>query len=237
MSRPIITIHQPEHMPWLGFFNKMLKSEIFVILDNVQFEKNNYQSRNRILGSNGAQWLTVPIEMKGHMEKTLREIKIANATQPNWIRKYLSSLELNYSKYPYFQELFPAIKNILAAHNEYLCDLNIALIHFFAELLNADCRFVYASAMELTKKKSDLIYEICTQMEAGTYISGSGGRDYMDLAAFREAGIQVRFNDYVHPVYVQKKSREFVPYLSVLDLLMNKSPDEAREIILSGLPE
>lgn len=82
--KPVITIHQPEHMPWLGFFNKMLKSEIFVILDNVQFEKNNYQNRNRILGNNGAQWLNVPTETKGHMDKTIREIKIANTTQPNW---------------------------------------------------------------------------------------------------------------------------------------------------------
>lgn len=235
--KPVITIHQPEHMPWLGFFNKMLKSEIFVILDNVQFEKNYYQNRNRILGNNGAQWLNVPTETKGHMDKTIREIKIANTTQPNWKKKYLLTLELNYCKHPFFNDIFPPIKNILEIHDEYLCDLNVSLILYFAQLLNADCQFLYASQMNLNGKKSNLIYQICKQLGAGTYISGSSGRDYMNLDVFCNDGIQVKFNDYVHPIYAQKKSFEFVPYLSVLDLLMNKGPDEAHEIILSGLPK
>lgn len=233
----IITIHQPEHMPWLGYFNKMLKADTFIILDSVQFEKNNYQNRNRILTKNGSMWLTVPVEMKGHTGCTIQDIKIANTLQPTWRKKYLTSIKNAYSKHPYFDEIYPEVERIVDENSSFICDLNIALILFFANKLHSTCSFVRSSDMQTNGMKSDLVLDICKQTNADIYISGSGGREYMDLKSFEHAGIKVSFNDYKHPNYIQKNSKEFVPYMSVLDLLMNVSADEARNIILSGLPD
>lgn len=233
----IITIHQPEHLPWLGYFNKLLKADTFVILDSVQFEKNNYQNRNRILTKNGSMWLSVPIEMKGHTGATIQDMKIANTLQPKWKKKYLTSIQNAYSKHPYFDIIYPDIERIVNENSSLICELNIELILYFANKLRSTCSFVRSSDMKTSGRKSDLVLDICKQMNADIYISGSGGREYMDLKSFEESGIRVSFNDYKHPSYIQKNSKEFVPYMSVLDLLMNVSVDEARDIILSGLPD
>lgn len=230
----IITIHQPEHLPWLGYFNKMAKAEAYVILDNVPFRKNYVQNRNKILGTNGAQWLGVPVFINGHIDGTIKTTKIANETQPKWKMKYLKTLEQSYKKYPYYDEVFSDIEGVIMQDWISICDLNVSLFKVFAKKMKIAPKFVFASDLNVSGNKSDLILDICKSMNTDTYIAGPSGRKYLDIESFDVAGIKVVYNDYSHPQYTQKRTTEFVPYLSAVDLFMNCGYEESYKIIMNG---
>ena len=230
----IITIHQPEHLPWLGFFNKLSKAEYFVILDNVQFEKNYFQNRNKIMNNGEAMWIGIPIQTKGHMNGTIASTLIATQTNPKWKHKYLQTIKSNYGKHPYFSEIYPIVEEIFSKDTDKLYDINVEIIKKFSDKLGFHPTFVRATDLDANGAKSDLVLNICKKMGATRYIAGPSGRDYMDLQSFKEAGIEVVFNDYKHPEYPQKKVEKFVPYLSTLDLLMNCGFEESRRIIIEG---
>lgn len=230
----IITIHQPEHLPWLGYFNKMAKAEKYVILDNVPFRKNYVQNRNRILGTNGVQWLGIPVLISGHIDGTIKTTKIANETQPKWKSKYLKTLEMSYKKHPYFDEVFSDISGVINNDWETISDVNVALFRLFASKMNIHPEFVYASDLDVSGNKSDLILDICKKLDTDTYIAGPSGRKYLNIPSFDDAGIKVVYNDYTHPDYTQKKSPEFVSHLSAVDLFMNHGYDESYRIIMNG---
>lgn len=230
----IITIHQPEHMPWLGYFNKMAKAEQYVVLDNVPFRKNYVQNRNRIFGSNGVQWLGVPVITRGHIEGAIKTTEIANNSQPKWKEKYLRTIEQSYKKYPYFETVYADIKDIFEKDHRYISDLNVQIFSTFAKRMGMSPHFVYSSDLEVEGNKSDLILNICKAMQADTYIAGPSGRKYLDFASFEEAGIEVVFNDYNHPTYKQLKTSQFVSHLSAVDLFMNCGYEDSYEIIMTG---
>lgn len=231
----VITIHQPEHLPWLGLFNKIAKAEVFVILDSVQFEKNYFQNRNRILGSNGVQWLSVPVSTKGHMEGTIATTEISQAGgNAKWKEKYLRTVQQSYGKHPYFSEVFPVLESAIEIETNLLYDINMEIIRSFCDCLEIHPEYIRASELELDGQKSDLILDICRKVKADTYISGPSGRDYLDLASFAASNITVKYNDYEHPVYPQRKTKEFVSHLSALDLFMNCGFGESKRIIMAG---
>lgn len=230
----IITIHQPEHLPWLGYFNKMAKAETYVILDNVPFRKNYVQNRNRILGTNGVQWLGVPILIGGHIEGTIKTTRIASETQPKWKNKYLRTLEQSYKKYPYFDEVFSDIESVINQDWDSISDLNFSLLKLFADKMNIRPQFVFASDLDVSGNKSDLILDICKELNTDTYIAGPSGRRYLDKQSFKDASIEVVYNDYNHPEYSQKRTTEFVSHLSSVDLFMNIGYEEAYQVIMSG---
>ena len=234
----ILTIHQPEHLPWLGYFNKMAKAEKYVILDSVQFEKNYFQNRNKIIGSNGVQWLAIPVQMKGHMSNTISTTKIAG--DERWKKKYLNTIQMSYSKYPFFNEVFSVVEEAISIDTYYIADINISIFKAFADKMDMHPEFIRSSGLNIKGLKSDLILDICKATNSCMYIAGPSGRDYLDMESFKEAGIEVKFNDYNHPKYPQRKTKEFVPYLSSLDLFMNCGFEEGREVIMKdneGLSE
>ena len=231
----VITIHQPEHLPWLGFFNKIAKADIFVILDNVQFEKNYFQNRNKIMGTNGVQWINIPTSTKGHMDSNLSRMKISvDGVNRKWKDKYLRTIRMSYGKHPYFSMVFPVLEHAINLDTEYLCEINMSIIRGFAERLDIRPDYVRASEMDLDGAKSDLILDICKKAGADVYIAGSSGRDYLDVERFREAGITVKYNDYKHPVYEQRKAKEFQSHLAALDLFMNCGWDEGKRVLMEG---
>ncbi len=231
----IITIHQPEHLPWLGLFNKIAKADRYVILDSVQYEKNYFQNRNRILGTNGVQWLSIPISNKGHMDGSIATTQIANDPKNSkWKEKYLQTIRMSYGKYPFFSEIFPVLEKAMDLDTDLFCEINISIIKAFCEQLKIYPEYIRSSDLNVNGLKSDLILDICKKAEADVYIAGPSGRDYLDLETFDDAGIQVVFNDYHHPVYPQRRSEEFVSHLSALDLFMNVGFDEAKTVIMEG---
>ena len=231
----IITIHQPEHLPWLGLFNKIAKADVFVILDNVQYEKNYFQSRNKILGTNGVQWINIPVNTKGHMSSNIATTEISlMGGNAKWKEKYLRTIQMSYGKHEYFSEVYPLLERALNSETNYFCDINIAIIREFCEALDIHPEYVRATTLDVDGLKSSLILDICKEMHTDTYIAGPSGRDYLDMESFTANGIEVKFNDYNHPVYPQKKQEEFVDHLSALDLFMNCGFTESKKIIMDG---
>ena len=224
-----VTIHQPEHLPWLGFFHKMAECDVYVLLDSVQFTKNNYQNRNRLIDQNGAVfWSTVPVRMAGHTEKRIADMELDNA-QP-WPRKTWARIAGTYRSHPYFGALAPELESIFMSGHAFLVDLNLQLIEFFRRQLGISVPIVRSSTMEVAGSRSGLLLSICKNLGADTYLSGPSGREYLDVGLFLAAGVELDYHVFNHPTYA---APIFKPYLSTLDLLFNYGPG-SREIL--GLP-
>lgn len=227
----IVTIHQPEHMPWLGFFNKAFNCDIFVILDNVQYRKNYFQNRNQIISpcNSNSIWLGVPL-IKGSMKDLICEKHIL--IEKNTFKRYFSKIEQSYSKYPFYEKYIHNLKKIFEIERESISKLNISLIKYFFEILNIDCDVKVAS--ELSLPKSDVggivTFDICNHLGASKYLSGKSGKDYLDLTPFKKNNIEVVFQDFNHPTYNQPGDN-FVPNLSILDLLFSHEVDNIKELI------
>ena len=231
----IITIHQPEHLPWLGLFNKIAKADKFIILDSVQYEKNYFQNRNRILGTNGVQWLSIPVSNKGHMDGSIATTQIASDPKnAKWREKYLQTVKMSYGKYPFFNEVFPMLEKAINTETDLFCEINMAIIRAFCDALEIHPEYVRSSELNVDGLKSSLILDICKEINTDVYIAGPSGRDYLDMKSFDDNGIRVVFNDYHHPVYPQRRTEEFVSHLSALDLFMNVGFEEAKKVIMQG---
>jgi hypothetical protein len=217
MNHKIIAIHQPNFLPWIGFFYKMLKSDVFVFLDNVQFSKNSYQNRVKIKSSQGAMWLTVPVLHKfGQLTK---EVKINNREQ--WREKHLKTLELNYKKASFFKPVFELLREIYFKEEwELLVDFNIELIFSISKFLEIETEMIRATSLNVSGKSTDLLINIAKELNASIYLSGKGGANYQDEKKFRANGIELKYSDFTHPVYPQLWG-EFIEGLSIIDLLFN----------------
>lgn len=218
----ILTAHQPAYLPWLGYFEKIAKSDVFIYLDTVQFEKNSFTNRNRIKTPQGVTWLTVPVQMKGHLGKKMLDIEIDNR-QP-WKKKHLNAVYLNYKKVANFEEKYHKIENIYQSDYKFLNDLCWEHLLFWLKELHIQTQVVKQSELSIESKKSDLVFDLCKHLNVSTYISGALGKDYLEENKFTERGIQIIYQDYQYPMYPQLWE-EFIPNLSVLDFWMNTDGD------------
>ena len=222
----IISINQPAYLPWLGYFNRIVKSDLHVVLDHVQFEKNSFINRNKILLNEKSLWLTLPVLTKGLFD----DLKIKNLqldSKVNWKKKHILTIEQAYSKSPYWDEFKDEINQIYATNLYSLSDVLKESFHFFVKYLKITTPIEYSSSYNFSEKKSDLVLEICQKFKADQYLSGPLGRNYLELSKFHDHGIEVIFDDYIHPVYSQK-SVQFIPYLSSLDLIANCGKESLR---------
>ncbi|HLC71573.1 MAG TPA: WbqC family protein [Candidatus Nanoarchaeia archaeon] len=213
-----IAIHQPEHLPYLGFMYKMSQCDIFVLLDDVQFQKNGFQNRNRIKTSQGAQWVTVPV-LHSFGQK-INEVRIDNKS--DWKRKHLQSIQANYAQAPYFKKYFPLLQEIYSRPWNELCELNITLIQFFTQELGIKEKIVRSSSLIKTGEKNELLISICKNLNATSYLSGMGAA-YLDVTLFLKNKIEVEYTIFKHPEYPQGYT-PFLSNMSTLDLLMNCGP-------------
>lgn len=214
-----ITIHQPEHLPWLGFFHKICRADQIVLLDNVQFSKNSFQNRNRIIGSDGPMWLAVPILIKGHTSKIINEMEIVS--QSTWKKKYIRTIEQVYGRHPHFHLLSEGLIPLIEQDWELLVDLNVAIIQWFLKWLGHEKPIHFASSLDVSGSKTELLLQICRDLKATSYLSGPSGRDYLKEDLFQEAGIDVTYHEFGHPVYPQLGNKDFVSHLSAIDLMAN----------------
>jgi WbqC-like protein family len=228
------TILQPTYLPWLGYFEMVAASEQFVVFDHVQFEPKSWQQRNKILGPNGEIVLTVPVCSDGTRDVRICDKRIDNK-QP-WARKHLRSLEVAYRKTPYFNEYFDGIRKVLETRHEQLADLTFELIRHFVGVLGIETRIVRSSDVvtddDKVLGKTERVVNLCRLVHATTLYDGVAAREFMRIEAFAEHGIEILFQNYVHPQYPQRGSG-FVPFMSVVDLLFNCGPS-ALEILRSG---
>ena len=225
----IVAIHQPQYLPWLGYFDKMRRADVFCFLDNVQYKKNDWQNRNRIKTAQGWQWLTVPVHYR--FPQKINEVTINNAVK--WKNKHLQALISNYNRAPFFKEFLDIFELVYSENWESLSDLNIFLIKRLRTALGLQQRqAVKASDFELREDPTDRLIDICKALKADTYLSGQDGTVYMDLERFKQSGIRVVVQDFKHPVYPQV-FQEFQSHMSIVDLLFNcgaKSLEKIEEI-------
>ncbi|MFA4911540.1 MAG: WbqC family protein [Desulfobacteria bacterium] len=223
----IVAIHQPQYLPWLGYFDKIEKTDIFVILDNVQYKKNEWQNRNRIKTANGWQWLTVPVQYK--FPERIDQVKINNRI--DWKRKHLNAIVINYGRSLYFNKYRSFFEGVYSQEWEYLVDINVCLINFLIKALGINTETLMASKLRLREDPTDRLIDICKEVGANTYLAGKDGRNYMDIEKFEKENIKVIFQDFQHPIYNQLFG-EFESYMSVIDILFNYGEDSLR--ILRG---
>ncbi|HEV8342733.1 MAG TPA: WbqC family protein [Candidatus Binatia bacterium] len=218
-----IVVLQPSYLPWLGYFDQMFKSDAFVVYDDVQYDKNGWRNRNRIKTPQGTQWLTVPVLIKGRNFPLNREIEINNSV--SWRTKQLRSVVQNYRNAPFFNQYIGALEDILGRPWKLLVDLNMAFIYNLVEQLGLNARIYLASDLKIPKVgKTERLIEICRYFRADTFLEGDAGKNYMDEAFFSREGIRLEYHGYQHPVY-QQLHGDFVPYMSVIDLLFNHGKD------------
>ena len=225
----IISIHQPAYLPWLGYFNKILNSDIFVYLDTVQYQKNSFQNRNKIRTSNGWIWLTLPVITKKKLfSSKIKELTIDNSQ--NWQKKHLGSIKMNYARSINYRSLINEIESFYTKKENNFSNFCFEMLIWFLKKLNIKTKIIKASDLKPTnKRKNDLILEICKHFKANTYISGILGKNYLNINEFEKNSIQVKFQDFIHPTYKQAYN-EFIPNMSAIDLIMNER-DPSNKII------
>ena len=225
-----IAIHQPHYFPWMGYFDKMAKVDKFIIMDDVQLVDCSPMVRNKFLDNQGKELLlSLSIEKKGYLEKATKDIKLLNW---NVVRKKQSkSMYFNYKKCEFFDEIWEKVKEVFERDYTYLIDLQIR------DILNIKTEIIYQSdlAYDENLKNSDLVLELCLAIKANIYLSGNGGKKYMNLNDYEARNVKVVFQNFDYPIYPQQNSKEFISKLSILDLLFNCGIEKSRKIFWNNV--
>ena len=229
----ILAAHQPNFMPWLGYFDKMQKADVFVTVDHVQMERQSFQNRTRIKTAEGARWITVPVVQESRDERLVdKRIDNSRDGRFRWGRKMTLTLKYAYQSAPHYAEYGPVLTDILERRWDRLADLNHALIEYYRAALMIRTPMVKSSELKLEGAKSEMVLNMCRALGAHAYLSGTGAsRDYLDAAAFKRAGVEILWQDFQHPRYGQRPpSAPFVEKLSALDFLFNCGSDGAARL-------
>ena len=213
----IVTVHQPDFLPWLGFFDRWQKSDLFIILDDVQFIRRGWQHRDKIKTPQGIKWLTVPVIKKGRYLQEIRDVEINN--QEDWTSRLLNTIQVAYSKAPNFNFVFDNIQDILFRKHKLLIDLNMELLKYCSNMLEINTPIKYSSSFSTTSKGTDRLVELVQSSTGNIYLSGLGAKDYLNEEAFSKENIEVVWQKFYHPIYRQLYGK-FDEMLSVIDFLM-----------------
>lgn len=214
----IVSIHQPQYLPWIPYFSKIKDSDVFVFLDDVQFQKNGLQNRNFILSKNGELRLTIPVFHS--LSENINQIKISDN---RILKKHWQSIEMNYKKAACFEEIAVELKEIYSRDYSLLCELNIDLIECYLNFLEIKTKVIRSSEISKTGEKSDLVLSICKTLNASKYLTGSGGLEYLKLEDFENEAVSIEKANYSFKEYNQiNKVEAFVPHLSIMDLIFNE---------------
>ena len=226
----VVAIHQPQYMPWLGYFDKIDRSDVFCLLDTVQYKKNEFQNRNRIKTADGWQWLTVPVIYR--FPQRIEEVGVNQTV--DWQRKHLQALKTNYSKAPFFENYYASFEEFYQKSYEMIVEVNLASIELLLDLLGLEGKLVLASSLPVETEDPTLrLVEICRNLGGDFYLSGRDGAKYMDVDMFASDQIDILFQDFKHPQYPQCYG-PFEPNMSVVDLLFNCGPQSLANIRETG---
>jgi len=217
-----VAAHQPNFFPWLGYFDKIARADIFVVLDNVQMPKTGGAWINRvaILVNGKRAWLTVPIDRSYHGTREVREIAID--TSKAWQKKLLATLRMNYARAPFFAEVFPAIAELVDAAGDSLCVFNVATIRALCGKLGLDsAKIRLASTIPVDGTGTDRLVALVRAVDGTAYLSGDGAGEYQEDHKYGAAGLELMRQRFQPPQYSQRGTTVFVPGLSVIDAAMN----------------
>jgi WbqC-like protein len=227
----IVAAHQPHFLPWTGYLAKVLAADLFVVMDDLQYEAQNFQNRNRIKLNHGAAWLTVPLQ-RGPQSERVCDKRINNQGSPkeHWQRRSFETLKVHYRGAPHWARYEAELADVFGRPWERLVDLDLHMLKLHLGWLDIKKPVLLSSSLGLSGQKTDRIQSLCRAVGAGTYLSGGGGsRGYLDVEQLERAGIGTVWQSFRHPVYPQRYPQHgFVSHLGALDLVLNCGPDSAR---------
>jgi hypothetical protein len=227
-----VAIHQPNFLPWLGFFKKWAEADIFVLLDDVQIpvKGGSWINRTQILQNGQGKWLTAPISREELNHKKLSDVLLVS--DASWKRKMQEQFRHSYSRCDYAADCTKLLEKNFNTENPNLLDMNLQGLREIGDLLQLDWgRVVLSSSLGITSSGTQRLVEIVKALSGDTYLSGDGAQGYQMNGAFPDAGLSLEFLDFTHPIYIQRGSNNFKPGLSVLDAIANIGAEETRALL------
>ena len=233
MSEKLVAIHQPNFFPWLGYFDKLARADVFILLDDVQFPKKGgtWANRVRLLVNEEAAWVTVPVVRAYQGLREIREMRIDEQTP--WRRKLLGTVQASYGRAPHADEAMPLLTELIENPTDELAEYNRASIEALAEGLGLETEMVLSSSLEAGGSATERLVRLVQAVGGTGYLSGGGAEGYQEDERFAEAGIDLVYQDFEPPTYPQP-SPEPVPGLSVIDALLNCGFEGTRGLLHAG---
>jgi len=224
-SATVASIHQPHYLPWLGLVAKIACSDVFIYLDNVQFEKNGWQNRQRYSTDQGLRFLSLPVQQQGVVSRQLeiREVRLADPRAP---LKHWKTLSQRYGKRPGWPRLAPRLEAILLGSHEKLISLCLATMELTLDVFQVKPRILFASDLPVEGQKSERVVNLLKAAKATHYLSGEGARAYLCASAFEQNGLGLSFQEFTDPVYPQSTRQPFTPAAFALEWYI-EDPDNA----------
>jgi len=232
----ILSIHQPSYFPWLGMLDKIGKSDVFMIMDEVQLSDSAYQHRNLLLTADGKpKFLSIPFVKKDYLKKSFREVEIAPS---DWRSRHLNFIKNTYGRHPFAREIMPPLEAFYAIEYRSLFDAVESSMRVSFDFFAIDTRVVLQSSVDYDRelRRGDLVVALARASGADCYLSGPGARAYLDESAFNK-GLRLRYNHFEHPTYPQRGLQEFQVGLACLDALFNLGVNGSRALLYGELRE
>ena len=227
----VVAIHQPNFFPWLGYFDKIARSDIFVFFDEVQFPKKggSWSNRVKLLISGEAKWVTAPIERNYSGFRNINEMYFQ---EDNWREKFLNTLKINYSKNPFYDEAMEVVEPLIKNSVNNIAEYNVHAITEIARKLDLDISKIRKSSEFLFQESSnELLCAVTKRVGGNAYMCGGGSDGYQDEKIFRDSGLVLIFQNFVHPTYFQRGNENFTQGLSIIDAVMNLGWEEMKNSI------
>jgi len=227
----IVAAHQPSFLPWLGYLDKLAKADVFVVMDDLQYEAQNFVNRNRLKLSNGPHWMTVPL-IAGAQTELICDRRIDNSGRGgrhHWQHRIWRTLEVHYGASPHFATYAPDLEDVFVRRWDSLLELDLHILDLARRWLAIKTPIIRASSLGISGAKTDRIAAVCKKLGAAVYLSGRGGSTgYLDTDQLARAGVSTMWQQFTHPTYPQRYSHlGFVSHLGFLDLVLNTGPDAA----------
>jgi hypothetical protein len=223
-----VVIHQPDFMPYIGFFERLLHCQLFVVLDHVQYIKGGWQNRDKIKTPEGVKWLTIPLQIKGNTFSPYNRVIMSK--NEDWRTQHLNILKRCYKGTAHFCEIYDLLETAYSVPCELMIDFNLNLLKVLMELFDLHPQLVLSSEINPEGKRNEMLVDILKKVSADIYLSGVGAKDYLDEKLFSDADVAVKWQNFSHPVYPQLHG-DFTSYLSSIDLLFNCGIERSREIL------
>lgn len=216
-----VCIHQPDFAPYLGFFHRLYRSDVYIVLDDVQFLRRGWHHRDKIKTATGEAWLTLSIR-KADYHVPIGSVEL-HPDYDDWVPHNLNLIRQNYARAPYFPRYFPILEEIYGKRHRRLVDMAMDLLGFFFTELDIAVEVVFSSDLAVPGQKNEKLINLVRAVGGDHYISGTGALSYLDPGMFEKAGIGLEVQSFSHPVYPQQFGG-FIPYLSCIDAFMNCGP-------------
>lgn len=225
-----VVIHQPDFIPYLGFFHRFLDADLYLVLDDVQFVNGTSRAwthRDKIKTAKGVRWLSISVN-KMPRDTLINQVELSDAV--NWRCAHIQQLEANYRDSPFYEDIMPCLRSLYAEPARRLMDFNLCSIRMLMSLLDVERPMVLSSTLSAEGAGNAMLVDLLKKVGADRYLSGVGARDYMDESLFLAAGIDVHWQNFQHPVYPQQFGK-FEAYLSAIDVLFNCGVEESRRLL------